>query len=206
MFVDQAKIEIRAGDGGNGAVSFRREKYVAAGGPDGGDGGRGGNVIFRVDEGTNTLLAFRYKHHFAAKRGGDGSGAKFHGANGEDLVIPVPLHWTRYRARGYNQAAVIAKTIASFLGARIDRRILRRSRRTATQTRLGTEEKALNVRGAFRLVRSGHCQSVLSAARHILLVDDVFTTGATLASCRLALRESFPADRRISVATLGFVG
>lgn len=123
-----------------------------------------------------------------------------------DLVIPVPLHWTRYRARGYNQAAVIAKTIASFLGARIDRRILRRSRRTATQTRLGTEEKALNVRGAFRLVRSGHCQSVLSAARHILLVDDVFTTGATLDACRQALRESFPADRRISVATLGFVG
>lgn len=90
MFVDHAKIEIRAGDGGNGAVSFRREKYVAAGGPDGGDGGRGGNVVFRVDEGTNTLLAFRYKHRFAAKRGGDGSGAKFHGANGEDLIIPVP--------------------------------------------------------------------------------------------------------------------
>ncbi len=90
MFVDQTKIEIRAGDGGNGAVSFRREKYVAAGGPDGGDGGRGGNIVFRVDSGANTLLAFRYKHHFAAKRGGDGSGAKFHGANGEDLIIPVP--------------------------------------------------------------------------------------------------------------------
>lgn len=90
MFVDHAKISIKAGDGGNGSVSFRREKYVAAGGPDGGDGGRGGNVVFRVDTGTNTLLAFRYKHNFAAQRGGDGSGAKFHGANGEDLVIPVP--------------------------------------------------------------------------------------------------------------------
>ena len=90
MFVDNVKIYIKAGDGGNGAVAFRREKYVAAGGPDGGDGGRGGNVVFRVDEGTNTLLAFRYKHKFMAARGGDGKGGKFHGANGEDLVIMVP--------------------------------------------------------------------------------------------------------------------
>ena len=67
MFVDNVKIYIKAGDGGNGAVSFRREKYVAAGGPDGGDGGHGGNVVFRVDEGTNTLLAFRYKHKFIAE-------------------------------------------------------------------------------------------------------------------------------------------
>lgn len=90
MFIDQTKIYLKAGDGGNGAVSFRREKYVAAGGPDGGDGGRGGNVVLRVDTGVNTLLAFRYKHKFAAERGGDGKGAKFHGANGEDLIIPVP--------------------------------------------------------------------------------------------------------------------
>ena len=75
MFIDQTKIHLKAGDGGNGAVSFRREKYVAAGGPDGGDGGRGGSVIFRVDTGANTLLAFRYKHKFEAERGGDGSGA-----------------------------------------------------------------------------------------------------------------------------------
>lgn len=90
MFIDRSKIYLKAGDGGNGAVSFRREKYVAAGGPDGGDGGRGGNVVFRIDTGANTLLAFRFKHKFEAKRGGDGSGAKFHGANGEDLVILVP--------------------------------------------------------------------------------------------------------------------
>ena len=90
MFVDNVKIYIKAGDGGNGAVSFRREKYVAAGGPDGGDGGHGGNVVFRVDEGSNTLLAFRYKHKFVAGRGGDGKGAKFHGATAEDLVILVP--------------------------------------------------------------------------------------------------------------------
>ena len=90
MFVDNVKIYIKAGDGGNGAISFRREKYVAAGGPDGGDGGHGGNVVFRVDEGSNTLLAFRYKHKFIAGRGGDGKGAKFHGANGEDMIVMVP--------------------------------------------------------------------------------------------------------------------
>ena len=90
MFVDNVKIYIKAGDGGNGAVSFRREKYVSAGGPDGGDGGHGGNVVFRVDEGTNTLLAFRYKHKFIAERGGNGKGAKCHGATAEDLVIMVP--------------------------------------------------------------------------------------------------------------------
>ncbi len=90
MFVDNVKIYIKAGDGGNGAVSFRREKYVAAGGPDGGDGGHGGNVVFRVDPGTNTLLAFRYKHKFIAARGGDGKGAKCHGATAEDLIIMVP--------------------------------------------------------------------------------------------------------------------
>ena len=90
MFVDHVRIQLKAGDGGNGAVAFHREKYVSAGGPDGGDGGRGGNVVFRVDQGTNTLLAFRYKHHFTAERGGDGKGSKFHGANGKDLIVMVP--------------------------------------------------------------------------------------------------------------------
>ena len=90
MFIDHVKIYIKAGDGGNGAVAFRREKYVSAGGPDGGDGGHGGNVVFRVDQGTNTLLAFRYKHKFIAARGGDGKGGKFHGATADDLIIMVP--------------------------------------------------------------------------------------------------------------------
>lgn len=90
MFIDHVKIEIKAGDGGNGAISFRREKYVAAGGPDGGDGGRGGNIVFKVDEGTNTLLAFRYRRKFVAENGGNGKPCKMHGKNGEDLVITVP--------------------------------------------------------------------------------------------------------------------
>ena len=85
--IDKVKIYVKAGDGGNGCVSFRREKYVAKGGPDGGDGGRGGNVVFTVDEGVNTLLAFRYRKKFVAENGGDGKGAKFHGKNGEDGTI-----------------------------------------------------------------------------------------------------------------------
>ena len=80
MFIDKIQIYIKAGDGGNGAISFRREKYVAKGGPDGGDGGHGGNIVFRIDEGSNTLLAFRYKRKFIAGNGGNGKGAKFHGA------------------------------------------------------------------------------------------------------------------------------
>ena len=90
MFIDNIKIYIKAGNGGNGAISFRREKYVAKGGPDGGDGGHGGNIVFRIDEGSNTLLAFRYKRKFVAENGRDGSGAKFHGATAPDLVILVP--------------------------------------------------------------------------------------------------------------------
>lgn len=90
MFIDKIKIYLKAGNGGNGCVSFRREKYVAKGGPDGGDGGRGGDVIFRVDEGANTLLAFRYKRKFVAENGADGAGAKFHGKNGEDIIVMVP--------------------------------------------------------------------------------------------------------------------
>lgn len=90
MFIDNIKIYVKAGNGGNGAVSFHREKYVAAGGPDGGDGGRGGNIIFKVDEGANTLLAFRYKRKFIAEPGGDGKADKMHGKNGADVIIKVP--------------------------------------------------------------------------------------------------------------------
>lgn len=90
MFIDNIKIYVKAGDGGNGAVSFHREKYVSAGGPDGGDGGRGGNIIFRIDEGANTLLAFRYKRKFIAENGQNGMPGKMHGKSGQDVIITVP--------------------------------------------------------------------------------------------------------------------
>ena len=90
MFVDKAVIQVKAGDGGNGAVAFHREKYVAAGGPDGGDGGKGGNIVFQVDTGINTLSDFRYKRKYAAPAGQPGGQKRCFGKAGEDLVIRVP--------------------------------------------------------------------------------------------------------------------
>ncbi len=90
-FLDQAKIYIRSGGGGPGAVSFRREKYIQYGGPDGGNGGRGGDIAFRAIAGLNTLIDFRYTQHFKAKRGGHGMGKDRTGAAADDLVIDVPV-------------------------------------------------------------------------------------------------------------------
>jgi len=122
-----------------------------------------------------------------------------------DIVIPVPLHWTRRWRRGYNQAEVIARGIADVLGAELRTDILRRARRTRSQVRLPVEAKASNVLGAFALPASYAKNLVNLRARHILLVDDTFTTGATLNACRAALRQAFPLPVRISVATLAFV-
>ncbi|MGB9858175.1 MAG: GTPase ObgE [Dictyoglomaceae bacterium] len=91
MFIDKAKIYVKAGDGGNGCVSFRRERFVPKGGPDGGDGGKGGDVILEADENLDTLLDFYYKKHFVAERGAHGRGKNQHGKNGEDLIIKVPV-------------------------------------------------------------------------------------------------------------------
>ena len=91
MFTDYVKITVKSGDGGNGAVSFRREKYVASGGPDGGDGGKGGDVYFFVDADANTLIDFRFKKKFKAENGKNGEGAHRYGKSGEDLHIGVPI-------------------------------------------------------------------------------------------------------------------
>ena len=91
MFIDYVKIIAKSGDGGNGAITFRREKYVAAGGPDGGDGGRGGSIYFQVDPDVNTLLDFRYKRKFKAENGKNGEGSHRFGKSGEDLYIKVPI-------------------------------------------------------------------------------------------------------------------
>lgn len=91
MFTDYVKITAKAGNGGNGAISFRREKYVAAGGPDGGDGGKGGDIYFEVDPDSNTLIDFRYKKKFKAENGRNGEGAHKYGKSGDDLYIKVPI-------------------------------------------------------------------------------------------------------------------
>lgn len=99
MFVDKAKVSLKAGDGGNGAVSFRREIYIPKGGPDGGDGGKGGNIIFRADRNTNTLIDFRFTPILTAENGKNGSGQRSAGRSGKDLVIDVPVGTVVYRLR-----------------------------------------------------------------------------------------------------------
>jgi len=91
QFVDEVEINVKAGDGGNGAATFRREKYVPRGGPDGGDGGRGGSVIVRADPNLSTLVDFRYKKDYKAERGGDGGSGNKHGKDAPDLILPVPV-------------------------------------------------------------------------------------------------------------------
>jgi len=109
MFTDRVKIFVKAGDGGAGALSFRREKYVPRGGPDGGNGGRGGNVVLEVSRQLNSLQDYRYRHHFAAGRGGRGGGSRRHGKDGTDVVLQVPPGTVVKDEDG--------KTIADLIGA-----------------------------------------------------------------------------------------
>ena len=90
-FLDQAKIHVKAGDGGSGSASFRREKFIEFGGPDGGDGGHGGSIVFVVDKNLNTLIDFRYQQHFKAEKGKDGKGKKKTGKSGKNLILKVPI-------------------------------------------------------------------------------------------------------------------
>src|ERR1700716_2620620 len=99
-FLDEAKVYIRSGDGGNGCVAFRREKFIEFGGPSGGDGGKGGDVIARAVEGLNTLIDYRYQQHFKAKPGRGGMGKDRHGASADDIVLKVPAGTQIYEADG----------------------------------------------------------------------------------------------------------
>ena len=99
-FLDEAKVYIRSGDGGNGCVSFRREKFIEFGGPNGGDGGRGGDVIVQAVDGLNTLIDYRYQQHFKAKNGRGGMGKDRHGASGDDIVLKVPAGTQVYEEDG----------------------------------------------------------------------------------------------------------
>src|SRR5258708_22263161 len=99
-FLHEAKLYVGSGDGGNGGVSFRREKFIEFGGPNGGDGGKGGDVILQAVDGLNTLIDYRYQQHFKAKNGGGGMGKDRHGANGGDIVLKVPAGTQVYEEDG----------------------------------------------------------------------------------------------------------
>ncbi|MBQ6014868.1 MAG: ComF family protein [Bacteroidales bacterium] len=178
--------------------------------------------------------ALKYRRNFAAGRyfarmlGTTLAGSQYF--QDVDLVVPIPLHWTRRWQRGYNQAAVIAREVAACLGCPCDTRLLKRTRHTRTQTHLNAEGRASNVAGAFqvnlrgwsklsgKMAKNGEGDGVSEGLRfrHCLLIDDVFTTGSTAASCeraiRAALRTATPGRNsnnarrvRISVATLACV-
>ena len=129
MFIDIAKIKVKGGDGGDGAVAFHREKYVASGGPDGGDGGRGGDIVFRVDDNLSTLADFRYKRKYTAERGENGRGKRCFGKSAQPLVITVP--------RAHDPPT--RRPAASW--------------RTCPQTKTSLSRRAAAVAGATRILR-----------------------------------------------------
>ena len=117
-FLDQAKIYLKSGDGGRGCVSFRREKYIEFGGPNGGDGGKGGSVIFVAVENLNTLIDFRYRQHFKAQNGQHGMGSEMSGAKGEDLIIKVPVGTEIVADDGETVLADMVEAGQTFLAAK----------------------------------------------------------------------------------------
>jgi GTP-binding protein len=117
-FLDEAKVYIRSGDGGNGCVSFRREKFIEFGGPNGGDGGHGGDVIVIAVDGLNTLIDYRYQQHFKAKSGGGGMGKDRHGANGDDIIMKVPAGTQIYEEDGETLLADLTTVGQKFVLAR----------------------------------------------------------------------------------------
>src|SRR5882757_4275570 len=117
-FLDEAKVYIRSGDGGNGCVSFRHEKFIEFGGPNGGDGGHGGDVIVIAVDGLNTLIDYRYQQHFKAKSGGGGMGKDRHGANGDDIIMKVPAGTQIYEEDGETLLADLTTVGQKFVLAR----------------------------------------------------------------------------------------
>ena len=171
-------------------------------------------LFFYHSEADYRLIPYQIKYHGNADVGryfGRMLGKRLTSAmlfSDVDMIIPVPLHWTRKLKRGYNQAEIIASAVAEELGAPMITDIIKRHRRTATQTKVEIEDKTRNVSDAFSLnpekIKQLTC--VVNAPVHLLLIDDVFTTGSTLFACFQALRMVFPPGVRISVATLAFVG
>jgi len=158
MFIDEAKIWVKAGDGGNGCVSFRHEKYVPKGGPDGGDGGRGGDVHFLADENLDTLIDFAGKHHWRAGNGRPGSGNNRHGADGEDLVIKVPPGTLIYDAelelllKDLNESGLKARICRGGRGGKGNKAFATATNQTPRNAELGKKGQERNIRLELKLI------------------------------------------------------
>jgi GTPase len=174
-FLDEAKVYIRSGDGGNGCVSFRREKFIEYGGPNGGDGGKGGDVIAAAVDGLNTLIDYRYQQHFTAKNGGAGMGKDRHGANGADVVLKVPVGTQIYDEDGVTLLADLTA-----IGQRIElahggnggfgnayfKSSTNRSPRRANPGQLGTE---LTIRLRLKLIADAGIVGLPNAGKSTFL-------------------------------------
>ena len=158
MFIDQAQIWVKAGDGGHGCVSFRREKFIPKGGPDGGDGGKGGDVYFRAVENLDTLLDFAGKHHWQAQNGQPGSGNNRHGANGQDLVIKVPPGTLIYDTdlnlllKDLNEIGLEARVCLSGRGGRGNKAFATSTNQTPRYAEPGQEGQQRTIRLELKLI------------------------------------------------------
>jgi GTP-binding protein len=158
MFIDEAQIWVKAGDGGNGCLSFRREKFVPKGGPDGGNGGRGGNVYFEAVEDLDTLIDFSGRHNWEAKNGGDGAGKKKQGADGEDLTIPVPVGTLIYDCdldlllKDLDKAGMKALVCRGGRGGKGNKAFANATNQTPRQTTPGKEGQQRNIRLELKLI------------------------------------------------------
>jgi GTP-binding protein len=174
-FLDEAKVYIRSGDGGNGCVSFRREKFIEFGGPNGGDGGNGGDVIAQAVEGLNTLIDYRYQQHFTAKNGRGGMGKDRHGANGADIVLKVPVGTQIYEEDGEamladlteaGQRAVLARGGNGGFGNAHFKSATNRAPRRANPGQPGTE---LTIRLRLKLIADAGIVGLPNAGKSTFL-------------------------------------